>query len=93
MHGCRTLTPWCVRHLLLPSTFYLQIRTFTSGADGIRTHALRRAKAKKCILVRPGTSGYFAVLQVLYGIASGDSSMAYGSVLARLQYIHSTIPV
>ena len=25
--------------------FYLQIGTFQSGADGIRTHALRRAKA------------------------------------------------
>src|SRR5215213_2580396 len=45
LHGCRTLTPGCVRDLLLPPTFYLQIRTFTSGADGIRTHALRRAKA------------------------------------------------
>ena len=29
----------------LSFTFYLQIRTILSGADGIRTHALRRAKA------------------------------------------------
>ena len=71
----------------------LLVCTTRSGAEGIRTPDLRRAKAKKCILVRPGTSGYFAVLQVLYGIASGDSSMAYGSALVRLQYIHSTIPV
>ena len=46
------------------AVFYLQICIFLSGADGIRTHALRRAKAKKYILVRTSVSGDFDVLQV-----------------------------
>jgi hypothetical protein len=33
------------RDLYQSLTFYLEISTFLSGADGIRTHALRRAKA------------------------------------------------
>ena len=57
-------TPERLRSLYLSLTFYLQICTFLSGADGIRTHALRRAKAHQHILAPPSTSGYPAVLQV-----------------------------
>jgi hypothetical protein len=35
-------------------------------------------------------SGYFVVLQVFYRIAGGNSSIVYGSILARLQYGCST---
>jgi hypothetical protein len=38
-------TPDKLRDLYRSPTFYLQMRTIQSGADGIRTHALRRAKA------------------------------------------------
>ena len=37
--------PGTFRNLYRSFTFYLQTYTFLSGADGIRTHALRRAKA------------------------------------------------
>ena len=63
---------------------------FESGAEGIRTPDLRRAKAKGYVLAHPGEPGYFAVLQVFYRIAGGVSSIAYGPVLARLQYCCST---
>jgi hypothetical protein len=52
----------------------------------IRTPDLRRAKAKRYVLVRPGVYGFFVVLQVFYRIAGGNSSIAYVSILARLQY-------
>jgi hypothetical protein len=51
----------------------------------MRTPDLRRAKAKKHILVRPGASGYFAVLQAFYELAGGGLSVAYRYVPARLQ--------
>src|SRR5215217_4033715 len=48
-----------------------------SGADGIRTHALRRAKAHRLILARPSASGNFDVLQVFCELACGSMSVAY----------------
>jgi len=59
---------------------------FRSGAEGIRTPDLRRAKAKKCILARTGASRDSACLQVFYRIVGGGSSIAYQPILARLQY-------
>ena len=72
-------------------TFYLQIYIFLSGADGIRTHALRRAKAKEYVLARTGASSNFRCLQVFHRIAVGGSSIAYQPIPARLQYGCSTI--
>ena len=73
-------------------TFYLQIGTFWSGADGTRTHALRRAKAMKFVLVRPDASGDFDVLQVFWVILGLALSGASRSVPARLQYGCSNRP-
>ena len=57
-----------------------------STDPALRYPDLRRAKAKRYILARPGVPGYFVVLQVFYRIAGGNSSIAYVSILARLQY-------
>jgi hypothetical protein len=67
-------------------TFYLQTCTFLSGADGIRTHALRRAKADRYILARTSMSGDFNDLQVSCRITDSALSAAYQLVLAWLQY-------
>ena len=61
-----------------------------SGTEGIRTPDLRRAKAKKCILSRPGTSGNSIVLQVFFENVRGDLSAAYWHLPARLQYIRTS---
>ncbi len=74
-------------------TFYLQICTFLSGADGIRTHALRRAKARKYVLARFGASGDYPWLQPFCGIAVSGLSAAYQLVPSRLQYSCSTVAV
>ena len=66
-----------LQRLYYSLTSYLQICTFVSGADGIRTHDLRRAKAKCYILARPAASDYSAVLQVFYEISSFDLSATY----------------
>src|SRR5919112_2235036 len=91
------LLPYCCQqvHLRvmifrLSPRFTCKLPSFRSGAEGLRTPDLRRAKAKGYVLARPGGSGYFAVLQVFYRIAGGVSSIAYGPVLARLQYCCST---
>jgi hypothetical protein len=62
-----------------------------SGAEGIRTPDLRRARAKKCILARAGVSGYSAVLQVIYWHGYEESSAACRPVLARLQYVRGSV--
>jgi hypothetical protein len=72
--------------LYRPLTFYLQIYVFQSGADGIRTHALRRAKGDRYILARPSVSGILDVLQAFCNITGGALSAACQLVLARLQY-------
>ena len=66
-----------LRSLYRALTFCLQICTFLSGAEGSRTHALRRAKAKKYILGRPSVSGIFHSLQVFCRITDGALSAAY----------------
>jgi hypothetical protein len=72
------------------SMFYLQIYIFLSGADGIRTHALRRAKASWHVLVCPTASSDFDVLQVFFEVLGDYLSVAYQLVPARLQYGCST---
>ena len=67
------------------SSYHLQICTIPSGADGIRTHALRRAKAGGRILVRSSASGYSAILQTFCGIALSGLYAAYRTVPVRLQ--------
>ncbi len=68
-------------------TFYLQIYIFSSGADGIRTHALRRAKAKWRVLTCPDASDNCSDLQVFYEFLAEGSSTTYWLVLAWLQYL------
>jgi hypothetical protein len=70
--------------------FYLQTCTFLSGAEGIRTHALRRAKAHQLILARPSTSSDFDILQVLCSTDGDCLSAAYQLIPARLEYGCST---
>jgi hypothetical protein len=43
------------RALIFDPRFILQIRTFWSGADGIRTHALRHAKSDLMVHRGPPT--------------------------------------
>jgi len=47
-------------------TYWRKLKhVFKSGAEGIRTPELRRAKADRYILVRPVVSGDSAILQVI----------------------------
>jgi len=50
---------------------------FRSGAEGIRTPDLRRAKADLHILACPNASGYSAILQVFYTVLDDSSSGTY----------------
>jgi hypothetical protein len=68
------------------SSFAYKIAVFSSGAEGIRTPDLRRAKADRLILACPTASGNFRILQVFCGCIGGLSSAAYQCVSLRLQY-------
>lgn len=59
------------------SIFYLQMPPFLSGADGIRTHTLRREKADLSILARSRASGISKLLQVFCTITDSPLSAAY----------------
>ena len=83
--------PGKIRSLYRSLASYLQNTTFPSGAEGIRTPDLRRAKAKEYILARTGAYSNFRCLQVFHRIAVGGSSIAYQPIPARLQYGCSTI--
>jgi hypothetical protein len=63
-----------------------------SGAEGIRTPDLRRAKADRYILARLSTSGDHPYLQAFCGTAGSGVSAAYCPVPPRLQYGCSTRP-
>ena len=79
--------------MIVPATRHLPCKSahFRSGAEGIRTPDLRRAKAKEYVLARTGASSNFRCLQVFHRIAVGGSSIAYQPIPARLQYGCSTI--
>ncbi len=71
--------------------FYPQNRTFLGGADGSRTHALCRARARRRVLACPDASGDCAYLQVIRAIPTFTWSGASRFVPARLQYGCSTV--
>jgi hypothetical protein len=78
------------RGLSLVRSFLLTYAEKVSGAEGIRTPDLRRAKADQHIVARPSLSGDFDVLQAFCRIAGSSLSTAYKLVSAWLQYGCST---
>jgi hypothetical protein len=68
------------------STFYLQISIFLSGAEGIRTPDLRRAKSDNYIPSRPTAPGGFACQRALRRLALLLFSFTYHPISIWLQY-------
>ena len=62
---------------LLCSRFTCKTALCRSGAEGIRTPDLRRAKADRHILACPSTSGDYPYLRVICGTADNGLSAAY----------------
>jgi hypothetical protein len=59
---------------------------FSSGAEGIRAHDLRRAEGKEHVLIRPYASEIFGILQTFCRTAGGLLFAIYWSVSILLEY-------
>ena len=75
---------WCSDISSASSIFTCKTQAFWSGADGIRTHALRRAKALRAFRVRPGVSACVTYTSLFPQIEEIGVPAAFAPVLVGL---------